>query len=365
MNSFDSIENIADNIKGFLDSESTKINLAILYAFNATGKTRISTILNEANPNKCLCYNAFVEDYFTWDNENCVFLIDKNSWLANFINEQGIENDVIDNFSYLVNSKLEPSFNLSEGQIVFKIASGDDDSTEGIKISRGEESLFRWSIFYTVLSTVLDVIKDDFEDRFTSLFNDLKYIIIDDPISSIDDSKIITMALQLVDKINNDIDLKYQNVSILITTHHALFYNVLYNSFRRNNRKFNFRSFVLLKNDKNSELKTKDGDSPFAYHLTIISEIKNAIESDNIKRYHFNLFRSLLEKTANFLGYQNWVDCINYEKRFEFVRITNLYSHGKLSDLEYAELTYEEKDTFKSIFNQFLDEFKWFKEGEV
>ena len=226
MNSFDSIENVADNIKYFLDSKSRKINLAILYAFNATGKTRISTILNETNLNECLCYNAFVEDYFTWDNENCVFLIDTNSWLANFINEQGIENDVIDNFSYLVNSKLEPSFNLSEGQIVFKIASGDDDSAEGIKISRGEESLFRWSIFYTVLSTALDVIKDDFDDRFTSLFNDLKYIIIDDPISSIDDSKIITMALQLVDKINNDVDLKHQNASILITTHHALFYNV-------------------------------------------------------------------------------------------------------------------------------------------
>jgi len=123
---------------------------------------------------------------------------------------------------------------------------------------------------------------------------------------------------------------------------------------------------MSIKNSfKNYELKTKDGDSPFAYHLTINAEIKNAIESDNIKKYHFNLFRSLLEKTANFLGYQNWVDCINDEKRFEFVRIINLYSHGKISDLEYAELTHEEKDNFKSIFNQFLDEFKWFKEGEV
>ena len=143
MNDFDSIEEVANNIKKFLDTSNSKINLAILYAFNATGKTRISTILNELNPYQCLCYNAFVEDYFTWDNENYEFLIDKNSWLANFINEQGIENEITENFSILVNSKLEPNFNLLEGKITFKIASGDDDSTDGIKISRGEESLFR------------------------------------------------------------------------------------------------------------------------------------------------------------------------------------------------------------------------------
>ena len=47
-------------------------------------------------------------------------------------------------------------------------------------------------------------------------------------------------------------------------------------------------------------------DSPFAYHNLIFNEIYNAIQRNDIQKYHFNLFRALLEKTANFLGYSDY-----------------------------------------------------------
>ncbi|UOD35856.1 hypothetical protein DSN97_03585 [Deferribacteraceae bacterium V6Fe1] len=102
-----------------------------------------------------------------------------------------------------------------------------------------------------------------------------------------------------------------------------------------------------------------DNDSPFGYHLIIKDEIQNAINTGNIKKYHFNLFRSLLEKTANFLGYNNWADCIKDENRLESTKVLNLYSHDRLSDLENKELSKESKQLFIDTFNGFLKEYKW------
>ena len=66
MDEYDSIEAVAKEIKNNLTSNNQKKNVSILYAFNATGKTRLSTTLtDEMNDCKILCYNAFVEDLFT------------------------------------------------------------------------------------------------------------------------------------------------------------------------------------------------------------------------------------------------------------------------------------------------------------
>ena len=47
-------------------------------------------------------------------------------------------------------------------------------------------------------------------------------------------------------------------------------------------------------------------DSPFSYHLFLKSEIENAIEKGQLKKYHYNFLRNILEKTSTFLGYENW-----------------------------------------------------------
>ena len=198
MAEFDSIEAVAGKIKENLDSDANKKQISILYAFNSTGKTRLSTAFTElANNDKVLCYNAFVEDLFKWDNENYILTLEPKSWIVKLINEQGIEKNIIDNFSKIINSKIEPEFNLSKGEITFNIVSGDDSAKSKIKISKGEESMFIWSIFYTILETAIDALNTEEDKRTTPAFNNFEYIIVDDPVSSIDDNKIVTMAIEL------------------------------------------------------------------------------------------------------------------------------------------------------------------------
>lgn len=419
MEEFESIDDLAVSIKTKLDTATDKKKVIAVYAFNATWKTRLSNLLDwnnedllleaenwetlttennewielDAEKLKTLCYNAFVEDIFKWDNENYILKFDVNSLIMKVVIEQWLETEIINNFKDIVNTdsfKLEPSFDFLNWEVIFQLASGDDESLTNIKISKGEESIFIWSVFYTILETAISelIIKKD--NRSTKIFNDLEYIIIDDPVSSIDDTKIVTLAVKLVHLIKNDhisehleitrkeleeqefaegyinnrlIDLRAENYSeiklkFLLTTHHALYYNVLVNSFRQEVRGWTFQSFSMSKND-NKYIFKKQWDSPFSYHLAVKKLIQNAIDSDSVEKYHFNLFRALLEKTSNFLGYKDFYDCITWDNKQESTRLLNHYSHNRLSDLESNELSNRDIQLFTQAFNQFIENFKY------
>jgi len=357
----DTIENVAANIQSKLDVESTKKRIVLIYAFNGSGKTRLSKIIEDSlTPEidseglKVLSYNAFFEDLFTWNNENYIFNFNPNNDVIKFIIDQGLENQITDNFQKLTLSKISPSYDLTSGKITFSFLPGDDRSQENIKISRGEESLFIWSVFFTVLESAFLALSSEKENRETELFNGLEYIIIDDPVSSIDDTKIITMTIELIKVINS---LKDNNLKFLVTTHHALFYNILHNEYKRNS---DFKPHLLVLSKNNSEFKlVEQGDTPFAYHLAVKNEIKMAIDNGELKKYHFNLLRGLLEKTANFLGYDTWSDCLEGDDKKEMTRLVNIYSHGRLSDLESTDIPDEHKELFKKIFINFIEKFKW------
>lgn len=357
MSEFNSIQTLYNNLKSVFDSSSEKNNISIIYSFNGVGKTRLSQEFIKLNENneidkiKVLCYNAFLEDYFYWDNENYILRI-SNSWITQLIIDQGLEKQIANNFKNILNTKIEPYFDLNNGEIIFNIPSGDDDSKSGIKISRGEESIFIWSVFNTILENIIDILNE--KDTSNNMFDELKYVIIDDPVSSLDDTKLITLTINLIENIKS-----YQGKSklnFLIMTHHSLFYNIFYNSFKNNNF-FNSKTYILTKYNSKFKLE-KIKDTPFSYHLSVLSEIKKAIDSMEIKKYHFNLFRSLLEKTSNFLGFSRWENCVVGDKKEEIIKCLNLNSHNRLSDFEYKELSDEQKDLFIMAFNNFIKEFK-------
>lgn len=357
MGEYNSIEDIAIKIENELLGVNNEKALTLLYAFNSTGKTRISNILKDNENEKNICFNSFITDLFVWDNEELKLKIEKNSWVVEFIEEQGCQNTISDNFQNLVTSKLEPYFDLKNGTITFNIPTGDEKSIKNIKISKGEESLFIWSVFYTIISIAIDELNSEKENRSTNIFDELQYIIIDDPISSVDDSRAITMAMQLIDLIDNS----NSNLKFIVTTHYALLFNVLYNNYKRmiKNRKMKIFKYILKKEENIYCLEEQRNDTPFSYHLTVKKIIEDAIKNNALKKYHFNLFRSLLEKTSNFLGYEYWTDCINNTQKDEFIKIINLYSHSRLSEIEYSELTNEDKVLFIETFNNFKKDFKW------
>lgn len=354
------IEDVAVSVASKFRSNSEKKKIVLLYAFNGVGKTRLSTIMHNTLGSgdvpgaiTVLNYNAFFEDLFTWDNDEYLLKFDPRFNIATFIRDQGLENQITDNFQLLTHSRIYPSFSLDSGHVSFNFAAGDDRSENNIKISRGEESLFVWSVFYTVLEAAISALGAEIEDRETNLFNSLEYVIIDDPVSSIDDTKIITMALALLNLIDS---YEGNNVKFLITTHHALFFNILHSEYVRSRT---VKLFPLLLSKRATEfMLDEQNDSPFAYHLAIKDEIQRALDGQDLKKYHFNLFRGLLEKTANFLGYHSWDNCLVDEDKREIIRLVNFYSHGRLSDLESTHMPDEHKDTFRRAFNAFIERWR-------
>lgn len=348
---------IYNEIYNDFNNNSEKIKIDLLYAFNGTGKTRLSRIFSKLQENKVLCFNSMFQDEFVWNNNYSFLTIDKNSWIVKFIQDQGLENRIEDNFQMFCNDTICPYIDLDLGIIEFsaKTLNGYEDN---IKISKAEESIFIWTVFYTFIDSMIYELKEEKDNRSTDVFDNIEYIIIDDPVSSVDDIKIMNIAIKLYELIERINEIKTnKKQSILITTHHALFYNTIYNLFNRINY-INFKSFVLTKKEYCYFLEKK-GDSPFGYHLVLIDKIYNAIKEDSIEKNHFNMFRILLEKTSNYFGYKKYEDCLvdsDYKK--EIIKLINLYSHGNLPEFEYSDLTDEEKIIFKSAFNDFLNRYK-------
>lgn len=101
---------------------------------------------------------------------------------------------------------------------------------EKIKISKGEESNFIWSVIYTLLEQVILTLNEpDFTNRITNKFDNLEYVFIDDPVSSLDDTHLIELAIDLVKLIKISTYTEGNGLKFIITTHNPLFYNVLYN----------------------------------------------------------------------------------------------------------------------------------------
>ena len=397
---FDTLEDVAEE----LISSDKKVHL--IYAFNATGKTRLSTILKdklnisenneESKVKKILYFNAFTEDLFTWENdlendEDRYLKYDKRTYFGNFLENQQQFNQVIITFQKFVGDLIVPIFEDIEEQAVddfgipiIDIIGGQriprlesnfksirftvDDET--IKISRGEERIFVWSIFLTLLELIIEELSDPDID---SDFQDFKYIYIDDPISSLDDNNTIDSAIFLKEIIAKS---KRTDLKFIISSHQPLFYNVLYNEIRFDRKIPNKKkSFYVMKKEVDKEDKVGyiltdiERDSPFGYHLRVREELRRAVDSGRVEKFHYALLRNLLEKTATFLGYSRWEevllglevagDEITPENIELYAQRIDLFTHNRQSDLEFRELQEREKNTLIELFNSFEKNYKF------
>ena len=382
----ESLNEIAKKLK----DNDKKVQL--IYAFNGTGKTRLSReFKNLVSPKddeeveetgllnkKILYYNAFTEDLFYWDNdlENDSYrklIIRPNAFTKWIFEDQGQDGNVTDIFQRYADQKLTPHFNAryikvddrdiivpAFSEVTFTYERGNDEKSENVKISKGEESCFIWSVFYSLLEQVIGVLSIDkdsiYEERGTNQFDKIEYVFIDDPVSSLDDKHLIELAVNLAELIKLD----KSELKFVITTHNPLFYNVLHNEFKKGT----FKKYFLKKDENNTyELTTQRNDSPFSYHLFLKFEIEKAIENGELKKYHFNYFRNILEKTATFLGYENWGDLLpknDDEKNNPYEsRINNISSHSKHSADETIELSPADKGVLKYLLEQLKTNYKF------
>ena len=328
----------------------TDKKVQLIYAFTGVGKTRVSREFKELispknqddeleeHKTKILYYNAFTEDLFYWDNDLDgdrvrKIIIHPNGFTNWVLKEQGQENNILKHFQHYTSDKLTPRFNEEYNEITFSIEGGNETVIENIKISKGEESCLIWCVFYSLLEQVVEVLNVAEEaDRETAQFDDLKYVFIDDPVSSLDENHLIELAVNIAELIKSS----QSGLKFIITTHNPLFYNVLYNEFNNSDKRYSYKSKHSIKrrlekmNDGTYLFVEQSADSPFSYHLFLLTELEKAIKSEEIKKYHYNFLRQILEKTSTFLGYTGWKELLPHDEQETYYnRIINLCSHAK------------------------------------
>ncbi|MBN6070397.1 anticodon nuclease [Aggregatibacter actinomycetemcomitans] len=363
-----------NDIAQALKSANKKVQL--IYAFNGTGKTRLSKEFKELispknNENeelsgkKILYFNAFTEDLFYWDNDlindsEPKLKIQPNSFINWLIEEQGDEDKIISKFHHYCDEKLMPKFDIKNNQITFSFARGNDEPEDNIKLSKGEESNFIWSIFHTFIEQAISELNiPESDERSTDKFDELEYIFIDDPVSSLDENHLIQLAVDLAKLIKDS----QSEIKFIITTHNPLFYNVLYKEIG------NKACYMLRRNeDETFELEEKDGSSnkSFSYHL-FLKKLLEDIEAKDIQKYHFMLLRNLYEKTANFLGYSGWSNLLPNDdaKQNYYTRIINFTSHSTLSNEVIAEPTDPEKKIVKYLLEHLIKNYGFYIEKNI
>jgi wobble nucleotide-excising tRNase len=186
-------------------------------------------------------------------------------------------------------------------------------------------------------------------DEEIAVYNWVKYIYIDDPISSLDENNAIAVAHDLAKMLY---DAK-SRAKFVISSHHALFFNVVCNELKSQKHK---KYFLHRPDRKESYTLRATHHTPFFHHVAMLSEIHRAVETGNLYTYHFNVLRSIMEKTAVFFGRDDFGTCLSgLEDEALYSRALNLLSHGKYSLYEPVEMLEDNKILFRRILNDFLD----------
>ena len=347
---FNSIREIAEYFKRLLDEKK----YIVLFAYNGTGKTRLSgefkslgQQLNEETGEKTadtLYYNAFTEDLFYWDNDldndtERVLKFNKSSRFFNGLKDLDMDNRIrpllqrYADFDFSINYD-DASINFYREESMQRI--------DNIKVSRGEENIFIWCFFLAIVQLVIDK---------AEAYEWVKYIYVDDPISSLDDNNVIAVASHLAAL------MKGEGVKVIVSSHHTLFFNVLCNEIGRAEQLF------LQKSKDNATYILKDTTkTPFFHHVALLKELKKASDTGILYTYHFNILRNILEKTASFHGYAHFSSCIrkgDAENEPVYTRIVNLLSHGNYSLFDPKEMVEENKEYFRNILNNFLEDYNF------
>jgi wobble nucleotide-excising tRNase len=200
----------------------------------------------------------------------------------------------------------------------------------------------------------------------------VKHFYIDDPISSLDDNNAIAVASDLAKLLrkakgrtrivaaNNQAGAESKSdqkiidpIKVVLSSHHALFFNVVCNELKKEKCK----RYFLHRPNNGTEFTLRATDAtPFFHHVAMLSELREAADSGALHTYHFNMLRSILEKTATFFGKKDFSECL-YGVKDEglYSRALNLLSHGKYSLYEPVEMLEDNKQLFRDILAAFLD----------
>ncbi len=347
-----------------LRSDVKDFDCVLLYAYNRTGKTRLSIEFKDQGKKKgqgnpdTLYFNAYTEDLFVWyndlDNDTERYLkINEASSFVDGLKDLALEVDIKGYLSRYVDFDFDIDYD--KWTVTFR-----KDSDEKIKISRGEERIFIWCLFMAICERVIDGLES---------YRWVKYLYIDDPVSSLDDNNAIAIACDLAGLVRKAAVRRDENdapdpLRTVFSSHHALFFNVTCNELGRapeDQAKLKTKRYFLHRpNQEGTYTLRHTEDTPYFHHVAVLAELQHCVNTDTLYTYHFNALRSILEKIASFLGHDDLKMCLaGLEDEVLYNRALNLLSHGKYAITEPVEMVDDNKELFRRILADVLERFKF------
>ncbi len=336
-------------------------NIVLIFAFNGTGKTRLSVEYKNITKNKNndthsgVYYNAYSEDLFYWNNELENLKLEVIPSSLNQFHSAIDENKLREKLSIF---KPKFDFNFSffkdrsqgiEAIQFFSKAESTDTERNYIKISRGEEQIFIWSFFLTLFDV----------QGWTGEQN--SHFFIDDPVSSLDDHNIFITASTLIDLI----DEHYKERKIIITTHHVGFFSILADWLTKGEKASAYKNSIQLYIMKNTDYSCEFlgcNKDVFLYHLELLQLLQHAVNEKKIYAYHFAILRQVLESISSFLGVGRIsyvLEQIGIDDTDVVARIVNTLSHKTVFRYEAKEMVPDNEELFLDVFNKLQNKYNF------
>lgn len=346
---------LADHLRQELENKKT----ILLYAYNGTGKTRLSMAFKDIGKQgdareetrDTLYFNAFTEDLFHWDNDlegdsDRRLTLNADSRFFAGLAELEMDNRI----RPLLQRYADFDFRIDTQEWAVRFSRTINGLViDNIKVSRGEENIFVWCFFLAIVQLAMD--------PEIEAYRWVKYIYIDDPISSLDEHNAITVGNHLAQLLNKP----GNPLKVVISSHHPLFFNVMHNELEvRKSKKVSAYFLSRSKTDGSYSL-GYTGTTPFFHHVAVLTELYKAEQSGELYTYHFNMLRSVLEKSASFHGFSNFSACITQDADdpdgILYARLINILSHGNYSLFEPQQMLDENKAYFRKILHDFLNRY--------
>lgn len=335
-------------------------NIVLIFAFNATGKTRLSVAYKDATKDPesgkhaGVYYNAFSEDLFVWDNDeendganiNLEVRYSSLSRFHSFLNENAVM-DKLAMYRPKYGFKFNSHDDAERGIASVKFFIPEDEGVS-IKISRGEERIFVWCFYLALLEV------DGWADQQDA------HIFIDDPVSSLDDHNIFITA----DTIFEQIESHYLNKRIIITTHHIGLFSILADRLLAGEKSSRYKKLtkLLILSKKGEELSLNSPkNNVFLYHLQLLQMLYEA-SYEQLYAYHVVLLRQALENIASFLGKGNIgfaLTQIGVEDVENAANVINSLSHKDAYYYQSDLMAPAAEEVFRDIFGKLLEKYQF------
>ena len=333
--------------------------IILVYAFNATGKTRLSVAFKDSTKTEDgehtgVYYNAYGEDLFAWENEDdeegTEFELTIRTSSLNKFHESLSEDLVRDKldrykppyrFEFVLHDN--PQDGIQAIRFFVEVADAADANVikrVPIKVSRGEERIFVWCFFLALFEA------DGWADKQSSHF------FIDDPVSSLDEHNIFVTASTLYDLIES----QYKSRKIILTTHHIGLFSILSDWLMKGEKGGSFKkvSKLFILSGKSGALSLEScRNDVLLYHLRLLQVLDIAQRADDVRAYHLVLLRQVLENIASFLGVGQFsyvLKQIGITDEGRIASILNTLSHKRVYYYESDLLNPNTREMFDDIF---------------